>query len=251
MIDCSSPSDCPDPPIGSTPATDECAPCGTVTQETLLSAINGLRAKNCELTSRLANWHSLLDKARNRLVALEQRMSLLETPDAPAQSVSINLCSLDEVEELEGVAGCFGGNGGLLMLDDCETIVGKDGKAVKSKVGAFLLPASVTLITNVYTTNQVVSMAAYEDDIPQCAKFALCHVAMTGSSLTSSASLYLKAHFPSGEMHQVAGIFSWSESSGFSGVVLVPILDGPQLKFDVTTSGYESKALTVKLLGFL
>lgn len=251
-MSCSTTSPCDDRPIGSPSAADSCSPCQGVSSDDLVSLTAQLLDRVCTLESKMSNWMSLLERARNRLSAAELQIARTKAPAAPPSSVRIDICDSGEVTEADAFSVCLNGEAGLLVLDDCQFPIVKDGKIVGRDYGPTWLSAKVTLLSNIWTSNQSFSMAGY--DKPACAKFAIVQLYASSVASSSDGAVYVKAHFPNGLGAQT--VFSNYSSSGEGSVTCdiayIPILDDDTIKLDVTTSGVPlSKSVSASLLGFL
>jgi len=250
-MSCSNSSPCDDKPIGSQPAGDSCSPCQGVDSNDLNSLVKRLLDRVCTLEAQQKNWHALLERARNRLSAAELQLARAAAPPAAQSAVKINICDAEEVTEADAFATCSDGSAGLLKLTKCQfPIVNDDSKIVGRDYGPTWLQTSVALMTNVFTSNQSVSLSSY--DKPACAKFAICQVNGRISTTTGEGNMAFQAHYPNlGAKTSAYAICSHGGVDQMLVILRIPILDDGTIKFNVIpTSNLATKTIILTLLGF-
>jgi len=249
MSNCANNNLCDQTPIGS-PAPDACSPCGNLTEESAVGMLKELLARQCALETKVNNWHLLLQRERNRTSALERKPASA----APSRStVSVDVCSGDQFDEVDSLVSCKDGTSARLNLPECHVPVGLPSGAVGSRpIGPTFLPAAVVLKSGSFgNTSYSYPMAAYE--IPDCAKYAIVEVTLTGQSSSAGAmSATLYCDLISGFEARIAYIICGpSDNAGFVGIVRVPIVGGA-LEFRASLSAlvFPARSLGIKLLGF-
>lgn len=249
MSSCQTNDPCNDPPIGTQPMGATCSPCGEPTEATLISLVKSQQDVLCALKAQMNNWHALLEKVRNRLAALELTVARIGKPVLPKSSVAIDVCNGEEVDLAQSLVVCDGDTGALLPMEECEfPIRGADGITGRPIVTWL---AENVLLSTALTANQTFSLDAYEDDMPKCAKFAVCSAALYGAVSTSSGYVQLTAETPSGGNPPLA-IASCDDIGRAAFFGLVPILPGNEIKIGITSSGtFSSRTLSFRLHGFV
>jgi len=249
MSNCANDNLCDQTPIGS-PAPDACSPCGNLTEESAVGMLKELLARQCALETKVNNWHLLLQRERNRTSALERKPASAATSRG---AVSVDVCSGEQFDEVDSLVSCKDGTSARLNLPECHVPVGlPSGKVGSAAIGPTWLPAAVVLKSGTFgNTSYSYPMAAY--DVPECAKYAICEITLTGQASSAgqmSGTVYCDVA-PGFEARIAYIIAAPSAPGGTVMMVWVPIVNGSlEFRTQLSTLVFPTRAFGVKLLGF-
>lgn len=224
--------------------------------------VKNLLARICTLEGQNTNWHQLLQKARNRISALEAAFRAIPSAQPQNTAVSDGCDGLDATVQPEAIIACQDGDERALKpsTSGISSIVGCDGKwrvdtGFKRYYPHEDLPFSVTVEGNTGTVTGELDVSEYlPEDFEDCINDVYAAFIVWGRSIRvgtgNSPTVYFEVTTDGVTWTTVTQVSSTPIADGSGGFAIFKCASGDKLKYRVRNlSAFGDSTFHLTLVG--